>query len=178
MNKKSDIVNAAYELFLENGYDNSSMKMIAARAGVAQGHIYNFFDSKELLFDEVLRVANDSFRSKMIAVAHEYHDAPPEVYIEKYADAILEHRQEACFILASSLTPKLHDRTQPLLKEYSDGMIEMMKPLFPNLPDEQLYGIGSLLLAVSDSFLIDSDRERAVKTGIFAITLLSKSTGA
>jgi len=171
-NKKSDIVQAAYDLFLENGYDNTSVMMIANRAGVAKGLLYNFFESKELLFSDVIRMANDSFRSKMVAVALEYQDAAPEEYLERYADVILENHDEARFLLASSLIPKLRSITEPLLKEYSDGMIEMMKPLFPGLGDELLYDIGSLLLAISDSFIIDGDRERAVRAGLFAIKLL------
>lgn len=175
-NKKCEIVQAAYELFLENGYDNSSVKMIAERAGVAQGLMYNFFESKEILFDEVLSMAHDMFRVKMMAIAEEHKDSPPEEYIERYADAILENREEAIFLLSSSLTPRLRERAKPILKAYSDGMIGMMEPLFPGLPDELLYDIGSLLLAVSDSFIVDGDRERAVRAGLFVIEIFSKYT--
>ena len=170
-NKKYDIVQAAYELFLEHGYDNSSIKMIAERAGVSQGLIYNFFESKELLFDAALSMAQDSFQSKMIAVAQEYSYAPPEEYIERYAVVILENREEANFILSSALMPKLRHRAEPLLKEYSSGVMQTIAPLFPEVSDELLYNIGSLLLALSDSLLIDGDKERAVRTGVFAVKM-------
>ena len=171
-NNKSIIVRAAYDSFVENGYDNSSIKMIAERAAVSKGNIYNFFDSKELLFDDVLRMVQDNFKAKMIAVANEYKDASVEECINGFADAMLENREEAVFMISSALMPKLRGRTGPLLKEYSDGMIEVMNPLFPGLPEEVLYDIGNLLLAVTDSLLIDGDRERAVRSGVFAVKLL------
>ena len=170
-NKRDSIVQAAYDLFREYGYDNSSMKMIAKQANVAQGHIYNFFDSKESLFDEALRMAHDSFWSQMTAAVQACYGAPPEAYIRKCADAIFENREEGNFILLSALMPKLHNRSEPFLKVFSDGMTEMMRPLFPGVPDIFLYDIGNLLLAVSASLLIDGDRERAVRTGVFAVNL-------
>jgi hypothetical protein len=57
------------------------------------------------------------------------------------------------------------------MKEYSDGMTMMMKPLFPDCPDDLRYDIGSLLLGISDVFLIYGDKERALRTGIFAMRL-------
>jgi AcrR family transcriptional regulator len=48
------IVEAAYSLFLEQGYHATSMRQIAQRAGVAVGGIYNHFSSKEQIFDQVL----------------------------------------------------------------------------------------------------------------------------
>lgn len=48
------ILDAAYELFLEQGYSATSMRQIAERAGLALGGIYNHFDSKEKIFREIL----------------------------------------------------------------------------------------------------------------------------
>ncbi len=44
------ILQAAYQLFLENGYHASSMRQIAQQAGIALGGIYNHFPSKEEIF--------------------------------------------------------------------------------------------------------------------------------
>ena len=176
-NKKGDILQAAYELFVENGYDNTSMKAIAQRANTLQSHIYNFYESKELVFEDVLHMAQDKFQAKMIDIAREYADRPPEEYIGRCYEVICENRGELGFIVASALTPKLQSRTDPLLKEYSEGMKEMMKPLFPNCSEAQLRDIGSLLLAISDSLLIDGDKERGIRTAEFAIKMFSNYTG-
>jgi AcrR family transcriptional regulator len=44
------IVDAAYTLFLEQGYHGTSMRQIAERAGLTMGGIYNHFDSKESIW--------------------------------------------------------------------------------------------------------------------------------
>jgi TetR/AcrR family fatty acid metabolism transcriptional regulator len=54
--KYQRILDAAVEVIAENGYFNSPVSAIAARAGVADGTIYLYFKSK----DEVLRTAIDT----------------------------------------------------------------------------------------------------------------------
>lgn len=48
------ILEAAYSLFLEQGFHATSMRQIARRAGLALGGIYNHFESKEQIFETVL----------------------------------------------------------------------------------------------------------------------------
>ncbi|MFZ5909536.1 MAG: TetR/AcrR family transcriptional regulator [Chloroflexota bacterium] len=48
------IQEAAYELFLEQGYSATSMRQIAERAGIALGGIYNHFTSKDEIFQELV----------------------------------------------------------------------------------------------------------------------------
>jgi AcrR family transcriptional regulator len=48
------ILDAAYSLFLEQGFAATSMRQIAGRAGLALGGIYNHFESKEAIFSELI----------------------------------------------------------------------------------------------------------------------------
>lgn len=48
------ILDAAYELILEHGYNATSMRQIAQRAGLSPASIYNHFDSKEAIFREII----------------------------------------------------------------------------------------------------------------------------
>jgi AcrR family transcriptional regulator len=48
------IVEAAYHLFLEQGYAATSMRQIAEQTGLALGGIYNHFSSKEAIFSELI----------------------------------------------------------------------------------------------------------------------------
>jgi AcrR family transcriptional regulator len=49
------IVEAAYQLFLERGYNATSMRDIGKRAAVTVGAIYNHFSTKEDIWLEVLK---------------------------------------------------------------------------------------------------------------------------
>jgi AcrR family transcriptional regulator len=48
------LLDAAFELFLAQGYHGTSMRQVASRAGITPGSIYNHFDSKEALFVDLL----------------------------------------------------------------------------------------------------------------------------
>jgi AcrR family transcriptional regulator len=48
------VENAAVELFMEQGYHATSMRQIAERAGLALGGIYNYFSSKDELFEAII----------------------------------------------------------------------------------------------------------------------------
>ncbi len=51
---KQEILDAAMKLFAEKGYHNVSMNEIAAEAEFATGTLYNFFASKEALYEEIM----------------------------------------------------------------------------------------------------------------------------
>ena len=51
---RQDIVDAAHKLFVSQGYHGTSMRQIAAGAGLALGGLYNHFDSKDAIFREVI----------------------------------------------------------------------------------------------------------------------------
>lgn len=50
---RTEIVNAAHELFITQGYHGTSMRQIAQKAGIALSGIYNHFPSKENIFQAV-----------------------------------------------------------------------------------------------------------------------------
>lgn len=48
-----DIMRSAEELFMERGYEKTSMKQIAEHSGLTKGALYHHFDSKESLLDRI-----------------------------------------------------------------------------------------------------------------------------
>jgi len=53
--RKQQILDAALELFAENGYTNTSISSIAKKATISKGLIYNYFESKEALVTKIMR---------------------------------------------------------------------------------------------------------------------------
>ena len=70
---RQGVIEAAYQLFLEQGYAATSMRQIAERAGLALGGIYNHFPGKEAIFSE------------LILERHPYHQIVP-ILIDTPAD--------------------------------------------------------------------------------------------
>jgi len=53
--RREQILKVAREVFFEQGYSAASMSMIAARLGGSKGTLYNYFKSKEELFEAQVR---------------------------------------------------------------------------------------------------------------------------
>ncbi len=48
--RRTEILAAALEVFDAHGFGNTTMDMVAARAGIAKGSLYNYFSNKQDLF--------------------------------------------------------------------------------------------------------------------------------
>ncbi len=53
--RRESILAVASEVFAEEGFQAASMSSIAARLGGSKGTLYNYFDSKEALFEAYIR---------------------------------------------------------------------------------------------------------------------------
>ena len=53
--KRRQIMEGAREIFMSAGFDAASMNDIARAAGVSKGTLYAYFDSKEALFEALIR---------------------------------------------------------------------------------------------------------------------------
>ena len=51
--RRQELVQASLELFLDKGYEKTSVKDIVAAVGVAQGLFYYYFPSKEDILKEI-----------------------------------------------------------------------------------------------------------------------------
>jgi TetR/AcrR family transcriptional regulator, fatty acid metabolism regulator protein len=71
-NHRAAILDAALTTFVKHGYHDTKVSDIAATAGVAEGTLYNYFDSKEImllaLFDEKWGVMIDELKIKVTAL--------------------------------------------------------------------------------------------------------------
>lgn len=62
------LIDAATAVFLEQGYRRTQIADVAARMGLAKGSVYTYVESKEALFDCVLRHADHVDRIELPAV--------------------------------------------------------------------------------------------------------------
>ena len=64
--KNQSILDAASRLFLDNGFDNTSMDEIARRACVSKQTVYGHFSNKEQLFSEAIRLRCEEYLSATV----------------------------------------------------------------------------------------------------------------
>lgn len=55
LDRRAHLLRTAERLFMEQGYDGTTMVDIARAAGVAKGLVYWYFDSKQALFREIIQ---------------------------------------------------------------------------------------------------------------------------
>ncbi len=100
--RTGEIIQAAVDEFLENGYDGASMESIARRAGVSKGGLYHHFSSK----DEIFMLANQKLNEPvyMIMQKASLHPSASEglsLYINNYLEYWLDHKREMVFYTLS-----------------------------------------------------------------------------
>jgi len=59
--RPAEILEAAFEEFVERGYAATRVEDIAARIGVTKGTVYFYFETKELLFEQMLQHISTPF---------------------------------------------------------------------------------------------------------------------
>ena len=77
------ILDAALSVFAERGFEAARLDDVAAKAGVAKGTLYLYFDDKEKLFEEVVRGAVTPIVERLSALA-----AQPDMPIGKVLETL------------------------------------------------------------------------------------------
>jgi AcrR family transcriptional regulator len=82
------IEQAAYELFMEQGFTAASMRQIAQRAGLALGGIYNHYAGKEEIFRAII-LDRHPFK-RILPLVLNARGKTPEEFIRNAAQALVE----------------------------------------------------------------------------------------
>jgi len=66
--RKGEILDAAFDVFAERGYDAGSMRDIASRVGVTEPALYRHFPSKEALFLSLMKLGAGRMRNEALGL--------------------------------------------------------------------------------------------------------------
>jgi AcrR family transcriptional regulator len=86
--RREAILNVAREVFFEQGYSAASMSTIAARLGGSKGTLYNYFKSKEELFEAQVRGSCGRAAKRILEVAD---DGEPIETLTRLGEQYLKH---------------------------------------------------------------------------------------
>ena len=134
--KRNKILEAAREAFGEHGFAKTTIKLIALKAGLAQGTVYTYFDNKEQLFlsvtGEILDVFSEGMNRITLSSANLY---------EKFNEFL-----QFGFSLLKKVHPLLRGmysdmNRRELLREKLDHICDLVEELFLSAgPQFQLFG--------------------------------------
>lgn len=135
------VLDAAAELFVAQGYAGTTLRHIAAAAGIKAGSIYHHFDSKESLFVSVLEdgigVMIDAFDAT--AATLEPQDAVPahlNAHVRAHLSAVFEHGPYTTAHVTSffSAPPEVRTQVVPARDSYEQQWRDLFDRLFPATP--------------------------------------------
>lgn len=101
--KKHQIINAAYTLFINKGYNASSIQDILNEAGVSKGTFYNYFTSKAECLIAIMESIGSEIRQKRMAAAVGKSVEDSEVLAEQLSLRIRLNREKNLFALYESI---------------------------------------------------------------------------
>jgi AcrR family transcriptional regulator len=133
--RRDVILAAAVRAFAAEGYDETSMDRIAARAKVSKPVLYDHFPSKQALFLAVLESIRDALIGRGQAIAETISD--PRERFRRGVDAFLqfvEQQPDAARVLL--IVPRGDPRTAQLSRKVqagaSAGIAGLLAPFMPD----------------------------------------------
>lgn len=127
--KKRQIMDAALQLFVENGFHGTSTAEIAKTAGVATGTLFHHFKTKQDLINSLYL---DSKQSMLMDVAQDYNPKKPfktniKNLWHKFVYFGIEHSDTFQFILIFHSSPYISTLTKEQIENRFDELIEVYK---------------------------------------------------
>lgn len=139
--RRDQILSCCMDRILTHGYAGMKLRDIAAELSISPGLIFNYFESKEQIYLELVRLGISGPMNLIGQTMGAGAVAPIQVF-EHMAEAIFRFIQESGFVAKMFL---LMNRTQnsmdvpPSVKELLSGM-DAIRPLLPAIREGQLQG--------------------------------------
>jgi AcrR family transcriptional regulator len=148
--KKELILESALELFAENGFHATSISQIAKKAKISKGLIYNYFESKNEILSEIIKVGFDSIYSNWDLNRDDVLSEEEFVYFIRQTFKIMRENMEFWKLYMSlMLQPKV---SESLKQEYGNEAQAIFKLFYQFIisvgskdPESDLLAISALL---------------------------------
>jgi TetR/AcrR family transcriptional regulator, cholesterol catabolism regulator len=130
--RRREILMGAARAFAHGGYDATNMDQIARECGLAKGHIYHYFRSKEEIFTEIRTEAVNRLIDKLTPIASAAA-RDPELALRKAIAAVIarifdpEERYELGLPDPVSLSPQNRKRIRTLGRHYEQMFANIVR---------------------------------------------------
>lgn len=155
--KRKKIINTAIKLFVKYGAQATSMQTLAKKSGVATGSIYNYFENKEMLINDIFRLISEE-ESAFVTKGYD-ENASVEARFRYLVGRSIQYKLENPYkfqfralytfspIIMKTLSDKERPKNYPFSKVAIDGQAQ---GLIKNIELEELFyfahgGLASLL---------------------------------
>jgi len=161
--KREIIISTALTLFAEKGFYNTSMEKIAKQANISKGLIYNYFESKDVLLEEIIRT--------FVETSWRYFDINNDgiltndeffFFIKQSFAIFKENPKHWKLYSVISMQPDIMKKIQFLVEEYSNKILPIMMSFFSkinsNNPTEEMLFFSCLLKGATIQYVNEPEK--------------------
>lgn len=91
-NTKGKIIKAAWDLFYEQGYDDTTVEEIIERSGTSKGSFYHYFEGKDALFESLSYIFDDEYSRLQDNMPEEQNAFDKLLYLNEKLFSMIENR--------------------------------------------------------------------------------------
>ena len=155
--KRDEIIAAALELFLEKGYEGTSVRMIQKKVGSEIGLFYYYFSSKDEVFDIAINRYMERYHTIYQSFIDNNTSEPETILIDFFGTvkkAVSDFRGDYADNLHWSVRRAIREQGLEMLCPYVEKCLNIMKEAGIKLPDISFktlsivlsYGIGGTII--------------------------------
>lgn len=89
---KSKIVSAAWRLFYEQGYENTTVDEIIALSGTSKGSFYHYFDGKDALLGSLAYLFDEEYEHLRTQIPPDMHTVDALCFLNRELFGMIENR--------------------------------------------------------------------------------------
>ena len=158
--RRAEIVGALYKCILKSGYQNTSVRDIAAEAGIQVGALYYYFENKDEILYSVADYVFAKYKGNFLRLSGDQPDKSPEDMLEKglrffFIDVAGDRSLVIVFqelLILSRHDKKLRTSLAKLYKQYRKEVAEFLSAcLGSSKPqDSDIQDMAAFLVSASE----------------------------
>jgi AcrR family transcriptional regulator len=167
--KKALIMDTALDLFANHGYYPTSISMIAKKAGISKGLLYNYFKSKEELVKEIMIVGMNKFievfdtNKDGMLTCEEF-----EQFIRESFRVLKENMSYFKLYFSTMMQPQVFELIKGMIHEIMPKYLKILVQYYDKLgiehPAQEALIFGAIMDGISLNYIMDPENFPVEKT--------------
>ncbi len=153
--KISLILQTALSLFARHGYASTSISMIAKKAGISKGLMYNYFEKKE---DLVYRIIMDGIQQFLgpLKIKDEHQINKKEItrFVDENVKLLKQNTEYYKMYFSLMFQPDVFDQLQDIVMKYFEEVLGLLVNYYAQKGDAEPYVKARFLFAVFDGVAV------------------------
>ena len=149
--KRGLIMSTALELFAKNGFNATSISMIAKEAGISKGLMYNYFKSKDELLYSIIMNGMETFMHFLV-VKDENNIRKEEIigFIDGNLESLKVNTDYYRLYFSLAFQADIFDKVQPVFLPAFETIIKLFTNYFAGQGHKDAYAKARFILALFD----------------------------